>query len=208
MPIEVLVAFFSASVLLGMTPGQDNIFVLIHSAIHGRLAGILVTLGLCTGLIVHTIAASIGLAVLFKISPIAFVLLKSIGAVYLIYLSINSFRNSAKKISLQKDCKANLSGLYYRGIIMNVTNPNVSLFFIAFLPQFIKYSYGLVFPQFILLGGLFILATLLVFGIIVFFAGSLGSLINRSEKTQRVLNWIAGTVFAGIAVKLVFTKQL
>lgn len=208
MPIEVLVAFFSASVLLGMTPGQDNIFVLIHSAIHGRLAGILVTLGLCTGLIVHTIAASIGLAVLFKISSIAFVLLKSIGAVYLIYLSINSFRNSAKKISLQKDCKTNLSGLYYRGIIMNVTNPNVSLFFIAFLPQFIKYSYGLVFPQFILLGGLFILATLLVFGIIVFFAGSLGSLINRSEKTQRVLNWIAGTVFAGIAVKLVFTKQL
>lgn len=208
MPIEVLVAFFSASVLLGMTPGQDNIFVLIHSAIHGRLAGILVTFGLCTGLIVHTIAAAIGLAVLFKISPIAFVVLKSIGAVYLIYLSINSFRNSAKTISLQKDCKANLSGLYYRGIIMNVTNPNVSLFFIAFLPQFIKSSYGLVFPQFILLGGLFILATLLVFGIIVFFAGSLGSLINRSEKTQRVLNWIAGTVFAGIAVKLVFTKQL
>lgn len=205
--LSTLTTFFAASLLLGMAPGPDNIFVLTQSALRGRTAGILVTLGLCTGLIVHTLAVSLGVAAIFQASALAFNALKFIGAAYLLYLAWQAFRASASGISMGQ--RSSLSGwqLYRRGIIMNITNPKVSIFFLAFLPQFADPARGSLPLQMMLLGGLFIVATLLVFGGIALLAGVLGQRLSKSEKAERIMNRVAGTVFAALAVKLAMTQR-
>jgi len=205
--IETLVTFFTASILLGLAPGPDNIFVLTQSALRGRGAGLLVMLGLCTGLIVHTIAVALGVAIIFQTSAIAFSALKFIGAGYLIYLAWQAFRASAEKIEGESDVIVNHWKLYCRGIIMNITNPKVSIFFLAFLPQFADPTRGPVAFQLLLLGGLFIIATILVFGGIALLAGTLGQWLNRSDRTQKILNKVAGAVFVGLALKLATIKR-
>lgn len=202
-PIESLITFVMASALLGLAPGPDNIFVLTQSALHGRKAGIIVTLGLCSGLIVHTTAVALGVAVLFQTSIIAFTLLKIVGAIYLLYLAWHALRASSTQLQSDKSSPLSAMALYRRGIIMNVTNPKVSIFFLAFLPQFAAPTNGSMAQQIFLLGTLFILVTLLVFGGIAMMAGSLGSWLGHSPKAQVILNRLAGTVFAGLALKLV-----
>ena len=131
-PIETLTIFISASVVLGIVPGPDNIFVLTQSAMYGRQAGLVVTLGLCTGLLIHTMAVAIGVAAIFQASTLAFTLLKIIGAVYLLYLAWQAFRAGASDLSNKEGRQASLRHLYLRGIIMNVTNPRVAIFFSLF----------------------------------------------------------------------------
>lgn len=206
-PLETALAFFATSVVLAMTPGPDNIFVLTQSALRGRLAGILVTLGLCTGLIVHTLAVSLGVAAIFQASALAFTALKLIGAAYLLYLAWQAFRASAGGIALGKGSTASPWQLYRRGIIMNITNPKVSIFFLAFLPQFADPARGALSGQMMQLGGLFIVSTLLVFGGIALLAGMLGKKLSQSQKAERVMNRVAGTVFAALALKLATTQR-
>lgn len=206
-PAETAAAFFLASALLALVPGPDNIFVLTQSALQGRVAGIAVTLGLCTGLLVHTTAVALGIAVVFQTSETAFTALKSLGAGYLLYLAWQAYRASAKPIRRNQTDGLSRKSLYLRGIIMNVTNPKVSIFFLAFLPQFARPERGALTLQLLLLGGIFILATLLVFGGISMLAGFLGEWLNRSETAQRVMNRIAGTVFLALALKLILTER-
>ena len=205
--IETLITFFTASILLGLAPGPDNIFVLTQSALRGRGPGLIVMLGLCTGLIVHTLAVALGVAIIFQTSAIAFSALKFVGAGYLVYLAWQAFRASAAKIEGAPDGIVNYRKLYCRGIIMNITNPKVSIFFLAFLPQFADPARGPVAFQLLLLGGLFIIATIVVFGGIALLAGTLGQWLNRSDRTQKILNKVAGTVFLGLALKLATIKR-
>jgi len=205
--VETIASFFTAAILLALAPGPDNIFVLTQSALRGKGPGLMVMLGLCTGLMVHTIAVTLGVALIFQTSAIAFSALKYIGAGYLVYLAWQAFRASAEKIPGGSREMSSYRRLYCRGIIMNITNPKVSVFFLAFLPQFADPARGPVSLQLLLLGGLFILATLLVFGGIALLGGTLGHLLNRSERIQRVLNKVAGTVFLGLALKLATTKR-
>jgi threonine/homoserine/homoserine lactone efflux protein len=206
-PFEALATFFAASILLALAPGPDNIFVLTQSALQGKLAGLIVTIGLCTGLIVHTTAVAFGVAAIFQASSVAFTVLKLIGAGYLIYLAWQVFRSSAARISTDSSQQIRIPRLYRRGIIMNITNPKVSIFFLAFLPQFADPDRGPLKLQIMILGGLFIVSTLIVFGGISFVAGSLGEWLNRSQKTQRIINWMAGSIFLGLALKLAITKR-
>ncbi len=205
--LETLITFFTASILLGLVPGPDNIFVLTQSALRGKGSGLIVMLGLCTGLIVHTTAVALGIAIIFQTSAIAFSALKFIGAGYLIYLAWQAFRASAEKIQGEADGVVNYWKLYCRGIIMNITNPKVSIFFLAFLPQFTDPSRGSVAYQLLLLGGLFIIATILIFGGIALLAGTLGQWLNRSDRTQNFLNKLSGTVFMALAIKLATTER-
>jgi threonine/homoserine/homoserine lactone efflux protein len=205
--IETLAAFFAASVLLALAPGPDNIFVLTQSALRGKGSGLVVTLGLCTGLIVHTTAVALGVAVIFQASALAFTALKLFGAGYLLYLAWQAFRAAATKIPAGRNGELSIGRLYRRGILMNITNPKVSIFFLAFLPQFADPARGSLTLQLLLLGGVFILATILVFGGIALLAGTLGEWLNRSEKSQRILNRLAGTVFIGLALKLATTER-
>jgi threonine/homoserine/homoserine lactone efflux protein len=205
--IETFSAFFLASTLLAIAPGPDNVFVLTQSALHGKLSGLVVTFGLCTGLLVHTGAVAFGVAVIFQASAIAFTLLKVIGASYLLYLAWQIFRSSPEQIHMHGGQQKSLGTLYRRGIIMNVTNPKVSIFFLAFLPQFADPERGSISLQMVALGGIFIVATILVFGAVALIGGALGDWLNRSLRAQRVMNWVAGTVFVGLAVKLLTVEK-
>lgn len=204
--IETAIPFF-ASLLLGLAPGPDNIFVLTQASIHGKQAGFSVVFGLCTGLIVHTMAVALGVAAVLKTSAYAFTILKLAGALYLLWLSWQAFRASKQQLTLDKKSRLTNWQLYRRGIFMNVTNPKVSIFFLAFLPQFINQQQGSVVLQIILFGALFILATLLVFGSISLLAGSLGEKFGKSEGAQKILNRIAGTVFLLLALRLATAER-
>jgi threonine/homoserine/homoserine lactone efflux protein len=202
LPSETVLTFFTASVLLALAPGPDNIFVLTQSAQNGIVAGLLVTLGLCTGLIVHSAAVALGVAAIMQTSAVAFSALKILGAVYLLYLAWQAFRARAANIAKGPKKKSDLGRLYRRGIIMNITNPKVSIFFLAFLPQFADPAKGPVVPQIMMLGGLFILATVIVFGSVALMAGALGDWFSKSARGQLILNKVAGIVFVGLALKL------
>jgi len=205
--MDTLAAFLVAAVLLALAPGPDNIFVLTQSALRGKAAGLLVTLGLCTGLLVHTTAVAFGVAVVFKASALAFTALKLFGAGYLLVLAWQAFRASAATLSAGKGANLSPVALYRRGIIMNVTNPKVSIFFLAFLPQFADPSRGSLTLQMLLLGGVFIVSTIIVFGSIALLAGAIGEWLNRSPRVQVIMNRVAGTIFVGLALKLATVKR-
>jgi len=206
-PADVMLLFVTASVALAFAPGPDNIFVLTQSALHGRKTGLLVTLGLCTGLLVHTAAVSLGVAAIFQTSLLAFSLLKLAGALYLLYLAAQAFR--ASKAALEADGSEALSwrGLYTRGIIMNITNPKVAIFFLAFLPQFADSARGSITVQMLFLGGLFIVSSLIVFAAVAWCAGYIGEWLQRSAGAQVVMNRIAGMVFVVLALRLAVSER-
>jgi len=202
--LQTVLAFFSVSVLLALSPGPDNVFVLVHAAQHGVRAGVLVVLGLCTGLLFHTAAVALGLAALLAASPLAFGALKGAGALYLLWLAWLSWR--APTGLLEGQAAQGLSALqtYARGIVMNASNPKVAIFFLAFLPQFVDPGLGPVQWQVVQLGACFGLATLLVFGGIAALAGRFGQRLRDSARAQQSLNRAAALVFAALALRLVW----
>ena len=204
MPIDVLLIFFATAVLLALTPGPDNLFVLTQSLAFGHRAGVLVTLGLCSGLVFHTSLVAFGLAAIMAASPRLLTLIKIIGVSYLLYLAWMSWRDSSG--SAQKRPARQLSGwaLYRRGVIMNATNPKVALFFLAFLPQFIDVKYGSVVAQVIALGVLFMLATIVVFGGIALLAGRYSERLNQSPQRRLMLHRAVSVVFVFLALNLLW----
>ncbi len=202
MPIDSLLTFLIAASLLSLAPGPDNIFVLTQSALFGKKSGILVTLGLCTGLIFHTTAVALGVAVIFSTSVLAFTLLKVAGSAYLLYLAWQAFKAGPEKLNGEAGASQKAGALYRRGIIMNITNPKVSIFFLAFLPQFVRPEDGAVIFQTFIFGAIFICVALIIFSLIVILSANLGQWMNRSPIVQKNLNRIAGIVFCGLALKL------
>lgn len=206
-PLDTLLLFITASTLLALAPGPDNLFVLTQSMSKGAKPGIFVTLGLCTGLIVHTTAVALGVAAIFQTSQLAFDILKYIGALYLLYLAYLSFKSSSPHHLKANHKNLSYIKLYKRGIFMNVTNPKVSIFFLAFLPQFTDIKNGNVTVQIFLLGFIFIICAFVVFGSISLLAGKIGSWFNKTKNGEAILNKIAGSIFALLALKLAFTSR-
>ena len=211
---DAMMAFFAAALLLSIAPGPDNIFVLTQSALFGVGAGIITTLGLVTGLCVHTTAVALGVAAIFQTSALAFTLLKVAGAGYLLWLAWLSFRAGASATDVADGAAgstgSNFPGymtLYRRGIVMNVTNPKVSLFFLAFLPQFCDPARGSVALQVLSLGGLFMLATIVVFWTVAALGGRLAVWFNRSKRGQIMMQRVAGCVFVGLASALLLSGR-
>ncbi len=203
--IETAMGLFFTAVLLALVPGPDNLFVLTQSVLLGRWAGLMATLGFCTGLIVHTLGVALGVAALLRQSDLAFTLLKLGGAAYLLYLAWRFLRTSAIREGRGESIPPRPWLLYRRGIIMNVTNPKVSLFFLAFLPQFTDPAAVSVFGQLIAFGLLFILATLLVFGTVAVLAERLRPWLNRNPRAQRAIQRTAAFLFVVLAVNLLMT---
>ena len=205
--LETIATFFGISVLLALAPGPDNIFVLVQSAVHGRRAGMITVLGLCTGLVFHSAAVALGLAAVFAASAAAFDVLKFCGAAYLLFLAWQSLRSPAGIPADAGPGSRNARRAYARGIFMNLTNPKVAIFFLAFLPQFTTPAAGSMALQIFFLGGVFIAATLVTFGSIAWFSGSFGMLLRRSPRAQRALNWAAGLIFLGLAARLIAAER-
>lgn len=202
MPLELLVLFFGASLLLGVIPGPDNLFVLSQSLVFGSRAGLLVVLGLCTGLIFHTTLVALGLAALIATSEHLLLLIKIVGMGYLLYLAFLSWKDSGAEAVTRPKRQLDNWQLYRRGIVMNSTNPKVALFFLAYLPQFVDVSYGMIATQVMLLGFLFMLATVLVFGAIALLAGRYSERLNQSDKNRMLLNRSVSLLFILLAANL------
>ena len=200
---ETIIAFVTASVILSLVPGPDNLFVMSHSALKGWRIGFYTTLGLCTGLIGHTVLVAIGVSVIFQTSAIAFNGLKVVGACYLLYLAWLSVQN--KELNLGGTDKNSTNRSYYlTGVIMNLTNPKVALFFLVFLPQFVNTSNDNVTIQIFLLGLLFILSALCVFTSIAYLASFLENFLKKSKTVNKNLNILAAIVYFALAINLFF----
>lgn len=205
--VDTTLAFFAASVLLALAPGPDNVFVLLHSAVYGRKAGLWVVLGLCTGLLFHTAAVALGLAAVFAASTTAFTVLKWCGAAYLVWLAWGAWRAPVGFADAQRSGAMSVAQTYARGVLMNLTNPKVAIFFLAFLPQFTDPARGGMALQILWLGAVFMFAALLTFGAIATFAARFGKAFQRSLRAQRWLNRIASLVFVGLALRLATAQR-
>ena len=202
---ETVIAFVLASVILSLVPGPDNIYVMTNSALKGWRVGFYTTLGLCTGLIGHTFLVAIGVSVIFQTSALAFNGLKIVGACYLIYLGWLSLQS--KELNISGTGKDNSNRSYYiTGVIMNLTNPKVALFFLVFLPQFVNISKGSVTIQVVLLGLLFILSALCVFSSIAFLGSFLEGYLKKSSSVNKNINKLAALVYFALAINLFFVS--
>jgi threonine/homoserine/homoserine lactone efflux protein len=204
---QQLIYFIAASVTLTLLPGPDILFVLTQSISQGGKAGIATASGLCTGVFVHTTAAALGISALVYKSALAFEIVKYAGAAYLLYLAWQALRESGELISSAPVRETNAVALYKRGIFMNVLNPKVALFFLAFLPQFVNIDSGNIPVQMIFLGIIFMVQAWLIFSAISVFAGVVGEKIIQKPGIGRYIDWGKAGIFTFIGIKLALSHK-
>ncbi len=198
---ETLLAFASATAVLAISPGPDNIFVLTQSIVNGKKYGLATVFGLMTGCIIHTTLIAVGVSQVVKANEHIFFLIKLFGAGYLLYLAYMVYKSDSK-IAFSTDnveTKTTLQ-LFKTGFWMNVLNPKVTIFFLAFFPRFLFSETISSFIQFYVLGGVFILVSFVVFSTIAILAGSISTLIKKNNKIGLYLKWLQIIVFVGIAI--------
>lgn len=201
--IETWLSFAIASLILALSPGPDNIFVLTQSVARGYRYGIAIASGLITGCIVHTSIVALGFAVLIRDNAWLFYSIKIAGALYLLYLAYLTFKSPATiNISDSKPSTSSLWSLYKKGIIMNLLNPKVTLFFLALLPQFVKKTTTPEWIQIYLLGFIFMAVSLFVFYAIAILGSQAARFIKSSIWFAPAMKWIQIVIFVGIAVAI------
>ncbi len=206
MDSATLLCFLGASLALTIAPGPDNIFVLTQGITRGRKSAVITALGMCSGISVHTSAAAFGISAIFYSSAVAFNLVKYAGAAYLLYLACKTLKDrSAVKLSTADDCGP--MALFRRGFIMNVLNPKVAMFFLAFLPQFVTADTRHFPLRMLLLGFIFMAQAVIIFSLIGFFSGSIGSFILARPAIARRFDWLTAGVFASLGVRLALTER-
>lgn len=205
--ISTLFAFLGAAMILTIMPGPDNLFVLAQSITQDKKAGIATSLGLCTGLLVHISAAVLGISAIIYQSTIIFTIVKFAGAAYLLYLAWQSFRAKGDPFTLQQQNTQAYIELYKKGILMNILNPKVSLFFLALLPQFVNPSQGHVAFQMLILGIVFLIQALVLFSLFSIFAGKVRQVIIGKPAIAKRLNTVQGILFTFIGIQIAISKQ-
>ncbi|NNE31930.1 MAG: LysE family translocator [Winogradskyella sp.] len=201
MNYEILISFIFATSALAISPGPDNIFVLVQSITNGKAYGIATVCGLMTGCIVHTTFLAFGLSAIIKTNEYLFLGIKILGALYLLYLAYMVFRSSGDlNFETTEAPKKSLKELFVQGFIMNVLNPKVTIFFLAFFPGFLFSETTSTLIQFYVLGGLFILVSFIIFSSIALLAGQIKSFTMRHKNSGLILKWLQIIVFVGIAV--------
>ena len=203
MPFSIWLAFTGASFLLAIAPGPDNLFVLTQSAVHGVRAGVIVVLGLCTGLILQTIAAALGLAAVVAAAPALFWAIKCLGAAYLLYLAFMAWTHAKDGAEGRGAVSLSPFALWRRGVIMNITNPKVLIFFLAFFPQFISRESLTPKTDTLLLGLTFAAVAVVIFTTVALVADYLAAKFSIEQIPPRILAWIQAAVYWLIAVLFV-----
>lgn len=199
--IEILLSFVLASSVLAISPGPDNIFVLTQSIVNGKKQGFATVFGLMTGCIIHTSLVAFGVSAIIKNNENIFLLLKVFGASYLLYLAYKVYQSDAEiTFSIENVQKKSEIQLFKTGFLMNVLNPKVTIFFLAFFPQFLFSKELSVVLQFYILGFIFILVSFVIFGSIAFLGGKISTYIQQNKQIGLVLKWAQIFVFVGIAL--------
>ncbi len=206
MDLILVISFLGASVLLTLMPGPDILFVLTESITKGAKTGRTIAFGLVTGVLIHTAAAATGLSILIYQSDLVFSIVKYLGAAYLFYLAYQAIIEQPISIETKStnatSTPYNFSKLFRKGFLMNVLNPKVSIFFIAFLPQFVSKSGFQPVYQMLLLGIIFIIQAIIVFSIVAELAGKLTKYLH-DEKFWNISKYVKALVLFAIGLSLV-----
>lgn len=205
MELSTFLYFLIASILLTLAPGPDIMYLLAKSLADGARSGISLALGLCTGLIFHTTLVIIGVAALIQQSPVAFAALKYLGAAYLLYLAWGAFHAQGDLKLNAVNKSSSFFKLYRRGVIMNVLNPKVLLFFLAFLPQFVNLNSDSVSLQIAFLGFIFGLQTLIIFSLVAVCASKVRDYILNIKNFNKIMGYVQGFVLLFISIALVIS---
>ncbi len=201
--IETLLSFSIATLALAISPGPDNIYVLTQSLVNGTKSGIATTAGLISGCIVHTTLLAFGISAIITASEETFYAIKVFGACYLLYLAYTVYK-SDDQISLSENApKKSYFQLFKTGVIMNLVNPKVMIFFLAFFPGFLWDKGGNTVLQFYILGITFMIISFITFSIIAIAAGRISGLLLEWKSMGVVMKWLQILVFVGIAVFIV-----
>ena len=199
--------FVAAGILLNLTPGPDTVYIVGRSIAQGREAGIASALGISIGSIFHTCAAALGLSAILATSALAFGTIKLIGASYLIFLGIKMILDRRKELSLPSNFRRRTTLAAFRqGILTNILNPKVALFFLAFLPQFIDPASSTKVPAFILLGLTFVTTGTIWCLVLAWFASVFSERLRKNETVSQWLNRTAGALFVFLGLRLATTK--
>ena len=205
--IQNLWLFIAAGLLLNITPGPDMMYVATRSTVQGKMAGLVSALSISTGCLVHIFAAALGLSAIFKVSPIAFLIVKLCGAVYLIYLGIRHLLISKSDGSKPEVNVEKLSSIFLQGITVSILNPKVALFFLSFLPQFVDPAAGSTAVQIIFLGMIFDIGGTLILLVVAFFFSGLGRWLSRHPLFDKLRNRFAGSVYLAMGLSVLFLRR-
>jgi threonine/homoserine/homoserine lactone efflux protein len=190
-----------ATSALAISPGPDNIYVLVQSLTNGKSYGIATVCGLITGCIIHTSLLAFGVSAIIKRNETLFFGIKIIGAIYLIFLAYKVYTSSASiTIDFDSAPKRSLTGLFVQGFFMNVLNPKVTIFFLAFFPAFLFSETMNTVWQFYILGGIFMLVSFIIFSSIALLAGKIKTYTLSHRNSGLIFKWLQIIVFIGIAV--------
>ena len=198
--IESLISFSIATLFLALSPGPDNLYVIAQSLANGPKSGIATTIGLISGCIVHTTLLAFGVSAIIAASETLFYGLKVMGACYLLFLAYNVFRSNAHFDLKDKASKKSYSQLFKQGVIMNLVNPKILIFFLAFFPGFLWDEYQHTIYQFYVLGILFMVISFIIFSGLAILAGYISTTLNENKNVSVLLKWTQIVVFVGIAI--------
>ena len=201
--LETLISFSIATLALALSPGPDNIYVLTQSLANGTKSGIATTAGLISGCIVHTTLLAFGVSAILIASEEIFYGIKVLGACYLLYLAYKVYRSETKISLAKKAPKKSYFQLFKIGVVMNLVNPKVLIFFLAFFPGFLWDKEGNTIVQFYILGFVFMIVSFITFSIIAMAAGRISGLLLEQKSMGTVLKWLQIIVFVGIAVYII-----
>ena len=208
MDIHNFLLFAFASLMLNITPGNDMMYVASRSTGQGTRAGIISALGIMAGCLVHITAAVAGLSAILVRSATAFDVIKYIGAAYLIYLGVKSLLKKATPLKLQDKMEPVSYGkIFWQGVITNVLNPKVALFFLAFLPPFINIKAAHPQWQILFLGVWFDCSGTVVNILVAILFGRMGDWLVRSQRFARIQEKITGIILIGLGIKVAFTSK-
>ena len=199
--------FLVSCILLNLTPGQDTMYILGRSIAQGRKAGLISVMGIMSGVLIHTSLTALGLSAILATSAVAFSIVKFAGAGYLIWIGIDFLRSSEHNDKVENVEKEQLGTLtiYRQGVLTNVLNPKVSLFFLSFLPQFVDPRAEFIFTPFVVLGLIFFTTGSLWCTVLVFGSTWLTDKVQNRASVGGILKKLTGTLFVGLGVKLAFS---
>lgn len=203
--LTTLAVFLTATLALNLSPGPDVFYVLANSARHGARGGILATLGVSAGIVVHTLLAALGVAALLAAHHWAFEAVRLLGAIYLIWLGISAWRSAGT--SSMAEAALSQWQIFRRGFVTNVLNPKVGLFFLAFLPQFTDPERGAVALQVVILGALFIVSGTLVNTAYALAGGWVSGKLRREPRWQQRLERFSGSILLLLGLRLLLPQR-
>ena len=200
--------FIASGLLLNLLPGPDTLYILGRSLSQGRRAGVLSVLGISSGCVVHTLAPAFGLSAILAASASAFMVVKFAGASYLVWLGVRMWleRSAGTGIPTLGFGPQRSWAIYHQGLLTNVLNPKVALFFLSFLPQFVEQSSPQKIAAFLFLGAIFIFNSTIYCFLIAWFASAVSRRLRESGSASVVLKRAAGTLFVGLGLKLAASK--